>query len=312
MEIFSTTANQILFLFLLIAIGFGLTKAGVIKDETATILGTLESLLLMPAVILKSLMENCTVTNLAPMGKIVLAGAIAQLGAIAFALLVGRKFSKERFLRNSYIYGFCFSNGGYMGNAVMLALFPNLFFAYIIFTIPMTIATYMWGVPVLLSNEDKKISMKERLKSFVNPMCLSVVIGMVLGMLEVPVPLAVGNTISALADCMSPIAMLLIGIAVANAGFKKIFTIPRTYVATLFRLLVMPLLVIGVLYLMKPSEDIAILSACWMAMPVGLNPLIMASAYERDTTENAGLVIVSHLLSFLTIPLIITIIETCV
>ena len=179
-------------------------------------------------------------TNLVPMGKVVLAGTIFQLGAIAFALLVGRKFSKDRFLRNSYIYGLCFSNSGYMGNAVVLALFPDLFFTYVMFSIPPIIATYMWGVPVLLSNEDNRTSVKERLKSFVNPMCLSVVIGMILGMLEVPVPLAVGNTISALANCMSPIAMLLIGIAVAKAGLKKVFSIPRIYIVTALRLLVIP------------------------------------------------------------------------
>ena len=126
-------------------------------------------------------------------------------------------------------------------------------------------------------------------------------------MLEVPVPLAVGNTISALANCMSPIAMLLIGIAVAKAGLKKVFSIPRIYIVTVLRLLVIPLLFIGTLCLAKPMESIVICCICWAAMPLGLNPLIMASAYERDTTENAGMIIVTHLLSFLTIPLMLTV-----
>ena len=130
-----------------------------------------------------------------------------------------------------------------------------------------------------------------------------------MGLLQVPIPIFAERTISALADCMSPIAMLLIGIAVANAGLKKVFKIPRLYIVTCLRLLVFPLITSAIIYLLKPPQIVIVCSVCWMAMPLGLNPLIMASAYGKDTTENAGMVIVSHLLSFLTIPMILTIVN---
>lgn len=44
MEVFLTTANQIAFLFLLIAVGFGLTKAGLIKSDASNALGKIENI----------------------------------------------------------------------------------------------------------------------------------------------------------------------------------------------------------------------------------------------------------------------------
>ena len=42
---------------------------------------------------------------------------------------------------------------------------------------------------------------------------------------------------------------------------------------------------------------------CVAAMPMGLNTIVIPAAYGKDTTDAAGLALVSHVFSILTIPL---------
>ena len=63
-EIFLATLNQILFLILLIGIGFALTKTGIVKDEASGMLAKLETYIFVPAVVMQSAMENFTISSL--------------------------------------------------------------------------------------------------------------------------------------------------------------------------------------------------------------------------------------------------------
>ena len=43
-----------------------------------------------------------------------------------------------------------------MGNAVVMNLFPDIFFEYLIFTLPLWTLIYLWGVPRLLMADAEK------------------------------------------------------------------------------------------------------------------------------------------------------------
>ena len=45
-------------------------------------------------------------------------------------------------------------------------------------------------------------------------------------------------------------------------------------------------------------------AVCAIAMPLGLNTIVIPSAYGKDSTVAAGMAIISHLLSCITIPLV--------
>ena len=111
---------------------------------------------------------------------------------------------------------------------------------------------------------------------------------------------------------MSPIAMLITGITIAGYSFKKMMTNVGVYVITLFRLLIYPLVSLGVFLLLRPlgvSEEIVVCTMCFMAMPLGLNTIVVPSAYGKDTSVAAGMALISHLLSVGTIPLIFMLVD---
>jgi len=45
---------------------------------------------------------------------------------------------------------------------------------------------------------------------------------------------------------------------------------------------------------------------CAQAMPLGLNTVVVPAAYGKDTSVAAGMALISHAISIITIPVILT------
>lgn len=307
MGIFTTTLSQMAFLFSLILVGYLLAKFGVVKNDAAGVLAKMENFVFIPALVLVTFIDKFTLKSLSTMWK-PFAMSFAVLGvAIPLAILVSMALAgKDRYLRNIYTYGLCFSNFGFMGNAVVSQLYPEYFFEYLIFTLPLWMGIYVWGAPSLLMSEGgHKLSFAQRLKAFLNPMFIAMIVGMVVGLTALPVPGWVGTALNSAANCMSPVAMLLTGITVASTDLKKTFTNLRIYLISTARLLLFPLLGMAVFALIPVAKSTLICIICSLAMPLGLNTIVIPSAFGKDTTVAAGMAIVSHLLSCVTIPVIL-------
>lgn len=51
------------------------------------------------------------------------------------------------------------------------------------------------------------------------------------------------------------------------------------------------------------SNTLLTCAFCVMCMPMGLNGIVIPAAYGKDTTDAAGMALITHLLSVVTIPL---------
>ena len=51
---------------------------------------------------------------------------------------------------------------------------------------------------------------------------------------------------------------------------------------------------------------------CFACMPMGLNAIVVPAGYGKDTTDAAGLALVSHLLSVITIPLMFMLFQAAI
>ena len=170
--------------------------------------------------------------------------------------------------------------------------------------------TYNRGYIIEILYESlKKQSFKEALKSFVNPMFIAMIIGMIIGLTGIVLPKWTVSLISVSGDCMSPVAMILTGVVVSSISLKKTFTNIRIYIISIVRLVVMPLIFVGVTSFFKMNETIYLCALCSLAMPLGLNTIVIPSAYGKDTSVAAGMAVISHLMAIITIPLIFSIVK---
>ena len=315
-ETFVPTLNTMTLLFLFILIGYFLAKLKLIPENSAGVLAKLENFVLLPASVFSSFLRNFTVENIGTYMSFFIGGIVIIFISIPIAILIARAGTKDSYLRKIYTYGLAFPNFGFMGYAVVLGVNPGIYTNYLVFVIPFWALIYIWGVPsLLIPSDDGKKTVKSRLKAFLNPMFIAMVIGMILGIVlgllgKTPAEnstLFVIKAVDQLGACMSPVAMLLTGMTIAKIDLKKTFTKVSLYVISFFRLAVIPLAFIAALIFIPStvvSEELKFCIICAASMPLGLNTIVIPSAYGLDTTDASGMALISHLLSCISIPLI--------
>lgn len=305
MEVLQATIGQMLVLFSFILLGYVLAKLKSVPDNSATVLSKLENNLFVPALVLGTFAGNFKVEKLGAAWQLFLVSFLICLVMMFLAVIVSKCCTKDRYIRNIYTYGLAFSNFGFMGNAVVSAVFPEMFLDYLIFTMPLWTMIYLWGVPCLLiPSEEGKQTIKSRLKAFANPMFAAMIIGMVIGLVNIPLPTFLSEVITVTGNCMSPVAMLLTGITIARMNMKKVLSIRSIYVVSLVRLIAFPMLFVGLFSFLSAPDNIVVCAICALAMPLGLSTIVVPGGYGKDTSVAAGMTLVSHLLSGVTIPCI--------
>lgn len=304
MSVFLSTINQMAFLFLLIIIGFVVARLKVVPQNTTAVLSRLENNIFIPALVLSTFVSNFTFERISEAGGFLLVGLVVILISMPLAVGISRIVSKDKYIQNIYTYGLAFANFGFMGNAVVSALFPDLFMGYLIFVLPFWFFIYVWGVPHLLIPHHEKGGILQDLKALVNPMFIAMLVGIVIGLSGIKLPSFFQSTFSSLGNCMSPIAMLLTGMTVAQIDIKKTLKTVSIYAVSIIRLIVIPLVALLLLQFIPMGYELKLCTMCAISMPLGLNTIVVPAAYGKDTSVAAGMALISHLLSCATIPVI--------
>lgn len=304
-KLFSATLGQMALLLLLIALGYLLGKLRYLPDSAAKVLSRLENAVFIPALVLDTFISQCTPEKIASSWKLLLGSLAVEAAVIPVSLLLARACSRDGYLRRIYAYGLSFSNFAFMGNAVVSALFPDIFLDYLIFTLPLWTLIYAWGVPALLMpKESGRRSFAAALRPLANPMFAAMLAGLCIGLSAVPLPAFLSSAISVCGGCMSPVAMLLTGITVSRLDLAAVLKEKSIYLVSLFRLLLFPALFALPLKLLGASGPFYACLVCSLAMPLGLNTIVIPSAYGLDTSAASGMALVSHLFSIVTIPVV--------
>ncbi len=305
MDVLIPTIGRMAYLFSLLLIGYLLVKTKFLNVSSAGVLSKLENMLFIPALVMGTFINQFTVESLKTTWKLFLCAFAVLAVTVPLAILAARVCAKEAYLRRIFTYGLSFSNFGFMGNAVVMAIFPDIFADYLIFTLPFWILIDIWGIPALLiAGDGDKPNVRETLKRIFNPMMIGMLIGMAIGISPIVLPSWISGLVSDVGACMSPLAMLLTGMTVAGISLLATFKDAKLYAVSAFRLLAFPLVGILALYFLPLPVVFEKCIVCVLAMPLGLNTVVVPAAYGRDTSAAAGMALISHLLSCLTIPLV--------
>ena len=108
---------------------------------------------------------------------------------------------------------------------------------------------------------------------------------------------------------MSPVAMMLTGMTIARYKLKDVLGIKGVYAVTGIRLLLLPAVFLAVMMFVSVPSVFAICAVCALAMPLGLNTIIIPSALGKDTRVAAGMALVSHVAACITIPLVFAVLN---
>lgn len=309
-EVFSATLSPMMVMFLCLLAGFILNKKKILPENSATVLSKLENFVLVPSLIILTFMQYCTVASLKEQYKLVLYCTLAVAIGVGLAYLLSPFFEKDEYKKNIYRYAITFGNFSFMGNAIVPIILGGAetaaqeawLYKYLLFSLPLNLVVYTWGVVILIPKDKKTGS---TLKSLLNPTVIAIIIGIVLGLTgaEPFVPGFLKTTLNYFKSCMGPIAMVLTGFVIGGYNIPSLLTNKRVYLVTALRLFVFPTLFLSLFILLGADSDTLKLCFFAFATPLGLNTVIFPAAYGGETKTGAAMAMISHTLCIVTIPL---------
>lgn len=313
MDVFYLTLNQMLTMVLIMLAGYMLRKTNILPEETHIVLSRLETFVFIPALNVVTWVKNCNTETLMANSSLIFYGALIIAIALVIAYILAlifvpnAKTPDEKYQRNIYKYAFTFGNYGFLGNFMVLGIWGDeVFFKYSMLTLLTAFVCSSWGLIILIpKGQGKVISFRNMIRLIFTPPIIGLGVGMVLGLLNLNsyVPGFVQNSLQKAADCMGPVAMLLSGFVIGGYNLKSLLVNKKVYLATAFRLIIIPTFIIGVLKLIGANETIISLSLIALATPFGMNTIVYPAAYGGDFRTGASMNIISNVISVITIPL---------
>lgn len=309
-DTFLATLTPMLVMFACIVIGYILRVKKLLPEDAGSVMSKLENYCFVPALVLSNFMTNCTVSSIAQNYIIVVYSLLALAVAIVIAVPLSKVFQKKDYYkRHIYEYALTFGNFSFMGNAIVPAILgqydSGILYKYLLFTLPLNVVVYTWGIVLMIPKGEKK---QNPLKNLINPPCIAIVIGVILGITGATkyVPEFMVTTIDNLKACMGPVAMVLTGFIVGGYSLKPLLRHYKIYIATALRLIVLPIIILAVLMLCKAPDIVIVLALFAYATPLGMNTVVFPAAYGGDAKTGASMALISHTLCVITIPIMFT------
>lgn len=303
MENFVTVGQQVLILFLLIAAGYVLGKRNIITEVGAKTLSDIALLLATPCVIALSFEREFSVEILTELGKALLVAAAIHLVAIGVArVLYRRDTSRTRVLRLAAVL----SNAGFMGLPLQQAVLgtQGVFYGAAYVTM-FNLVLWSYGV-ITMDRGERRLSAKKMLLS---PGIIGLAAGLLILVLPVELPALVRAPISHLAALNTPIPMLFTGYYLSKVDLAHALRKKEYYAASAVRLLLVPTITVGLLYLVGIRGTLLSSMAISASAPVAAAVLMFADRYKQDTETAVNLVALSTVFSVVTMPVLVALVQ---
>ncbi|MGN0045734.1 MAG: AEC family transporter [Eggerthellaceae bacterium] len=309
MTTFYTTASQMIILFTLVGIGFAMRRKGVMNDEFDGKLSFLVINVAMPAMIISSVLGSSDLPSTHTICEILMWGTACYIFVIFVAIIVANVLRTDAKTRGTLEYLMVFGNVGFIGFPVLNCIFgPEAVLYGAVFNIPATFFTWSAGVLMLSMREkgEKKASAKETLiglgKAMMSPCMISCFAALALIMGHVTDSGVIGQTFEFAGQLCVPGAMLIVGSSIGKMPLKEMFTNARPYVATLFRLLVIPFAVYFVFsFFITDHLLLGVITIC-AAMPAASSGTMMCIDFGGNLKTMTQGTFLSTVFSLGTIP----------
>ena len=300
-----TAATQVAILYIIVFAGFVCDKGKIFTEKTARKLIDLLLYIMTPCMIVNSFLDmECTAETI-KMFFISLGVAFAT-HFIAIALNLPF-FRKKNYTDPVYKYASIYGNVGFMALPLAQAVLGAEGVFYCASgVIAFNIITFTHGVKVM-SGDEFKLNFK---KLIFNPGVISVIIGLPLFLLKIKLPSVLSQPVDMVGSMTTPTAMLIFGTYLSNTDLKSIFVDKKIYLVALLKLIVLPLLCLGVYRLCGITGTLLAASAITASVPSANNTFMFATKYNKDAFVASKTVALVSFISIITMPVVIAIAQS--
>lgn len=287
--------RQTLVMGLYMAAGYTLFKAGKMTLEGSKALANLLLWLIVPCVMVRSFCVPFSGEQLRWLGQSFLLSTLAMAISIALSCLLLRKRPLECFATS-------FSNAGFIGiPLVTAAVGEHAVFFLCGLLMWVNLLQWTWGAAVM-QGQRIRVSPKALLH---NPFVIATLLGLLLFFtgLGTRLPSVLSATMDGIAGLNGPLAMIVLGVYLAQSRLGKLFTTPRLYLLSLIRLWLIPLATLAVFCLLPFDTDMRVAVLIAAASPIGANAAVYAQLYGSDYPYACQMVALCTLVSIGLLPL---------
>lgn len=300
--------NQILILFIIILIGYIITKKKLINDEIIKGFSILLTEVTLPALVITSIisakLNQEIIRNVFLMGLISLC---SYLFLIIFSTLFTNRLKASSSRKTVFKFLLIFANVGYMGIPVINSIYPEVGILYVIInTIIFNSLVWTYGVYIFIF--DKTNNNFFQWKKLISNGLIAIFVGFII--LTTGIELGpLRGALESVGQMTFPLSMLIIGGALTDINPAVILKDKHIYYQLFLKLIFLPMLGLTILHHLPIPEIIANISVLMLAMPAGAIAVIFANKYDGDFKFASEGVFFTTLFSLLTIPLFIWLIN---
>lgn len=303
MENFIYSINVTMPIFLVMVIGYILKQIGMLNDNFVTVANKFNFKVTLPFMLFKDIagVDIKAVFDI----KYVLFCAIVS--TICFWVVWG---TAKLLVRDKTIRG-AFVQSSFRGSAAVmgLAFIQNIYGSSAMGPLMIVSAVPLYNIfsVIVLTFEandstgiDKKAKIRQAgINICKNPIILSILAGLIVGLLGIQFPTLVNKTVSNVAQMATPLALITIG-----AGFegrKALAKIAPTMASSMIKLVLQPLVFLPVAAWMGFSEEKMIAILIMLASPTTPSCYIMAKSMNNDEVLTASVIVTTTLMAAFTL-----------
>ena len=290
--------NVVAPLMIYILIGMALNRFGVLSASACREISQMVFYTALPALCFNSIVKTDFSAILADPFALYIAGGIVALFAACMALVP--LFCKDNRRRGVLVQGIFRSNDGIFGLAVASALMGEENMGLMSLCVALSVPLFnSFAVIDMEAFRGGRVGVgKLMLRVVKNPVVIACILAVGLNLLKVRLPQALDDTIARIGGVSAPVGFIALGGALSFATVRK--NRRAIGMVSLLRLLVSPILFVGLMYLMGYRGDHLLVALIIFGAPTAMSTYAMACAMDGDEELASGAVAVTSVLSILT------------
>ncbi len=299
LQSFITVGQQIITLYLLLAVGFLIGKVKLIDEVGSTSLSSLVMYVVTPCMTLVAYQRPLEHDSLHGFLIVAAVSLVLHLLFIAASMLIR---SEDKHRQGALRFATIFTNCGYMGYPLMTALLGSIGVFYgtayvLVFTL------LSWTVGVYIHTGDRN---RLKLKPLIlNPGVIGTVVAMALYLMQITIPEILMVPVRYIADLNTPLPMIVVGCQLSRADFRKALRDTTSWLAMGLRLVALPLLSLAVCLLFHVPHDLSLVLVIAASAPPAALLSMFAAKFGGDTALTSSMVSVQTAFSALTMPIMV-------
>ena len=296
--------KQMVVLFLIMLLGFGLAKKGILDTVTGKKMSWLVVNVCNPALILSgSLGEE--VISVSSLQEVLAAAVVMYLLLLVLGLILPGLIRADAKERSAYRIMTVFTNIGFMGFPLISSMYGSGALLYgTVFSIPYNLLIYTYGICAIRGGSFSIKQLKQVLNTGVAACAAAIGIYVLKLFVPVRVPEIITQTVDLLSGMTAPLSMMVIGASLAGLSLKELVKDKKMLLFAGLRLILIPCLFMsGFRHFLA---DPVLLGVCliMLATPAGSMTVMLSQQYDGNVETTSKGVALTTILSVATLPLL--------